>query len=73
MYHNIRKYELMLPFVMKKYLLFILFQYNKGSCIKKINEIAINMQTNDIGWNIVILQKIEKRINEFGGTMTEKH
>jgi hypothetical protein len=63
----------MLPFVMQKYLLFTLFQYKKRSCIKHINEIAINMQTNDITWKIVILQKTEKRINEFGVTMTEKH
>jgi hypothetical protein len=58
--HNIRKYELMLPFVMKKYLLFILFQYKKKKLYKKINEIAINMKTNSIGWNIVILQKDRK-------------
>jgi hypothetical protein len=30
------------------------------------------MQTNDITWKIVILQKI-KKINEFGVTMTMKH
>jgi hypothetical protein len=27
---------------------------------KKINEIAINMQTNDITWKILILQEIRK-------------
>jgi hypothetical protein len=45
---------------MKKYLLFILFQYKKKKLYKKINEIAINMKTNSIGWNIVILQKDRK-------------
>jgi hypothetical protein len=34
---------------------------------------AINMKTNDITWKIAILQKIIKKINEFGVTMTEKH
>jgi hypothetical protein len=38
----------MLPSIMQKYLLFILFQYKKRSCMKDINEKAINMQTNDI-------------------------
>jgi hypothetical protein len=46
----------------------------KRSHVNKIKEIEINMQTNDITWNIVILQKkSEKRINEFGFIMTEKH
>jgi hypothetical protein len=57
---------------MKKYILFTLFQYKTISCIKHINEIAINMQTNDITWKIVILPKKTKN-NEFGVTMTEKH
>jgi hypothetical protein len=34
---------------------------------------AINMKTNDITWKIAIWQKLWKRINEFGVTMTEKH
>jgi hypothetical protein len=41
--------------------------------MKKINVVAINMKTNDITWKIVIYKKSEKRINEFGVTMTEKH
>jgi hypothetical protein len=63
----------MLPFFIEKYLLFILFRYKKRSCMKKINVIVINMKTSDITWKIVILQKIRKRINKFGVTMTEKH
>jgi hypothetical protein len=51
----------MLPFLIEKYLLFILFQYKKRSCMKKINVIAINMKTSDITWKIVILQKIRKK------------
>jgi hypothetical protein len=45
----------------------------KRSHVNKIKEIEINMQTDDITWNIVILQKIRKKINEFGFIMTEKH
>jgi hypothetical protein len=62
----------MLPFVIEKYLLLFSFIQEK-KLYKNINEIAINMQTNEITWKIVILQKIEKRIYEFGVTMTEKH
>jgi hypothetical protein len=51
----------MLPFLIEKYLLFILFRYKKRSCMKKINVIAINMKTSDITWKIVILQKIRKK------------
>jgi hypothetical protein len=47
-YHNIRKYEVMLAFAMPKYVLFIIFHYKKRSCIKKVNEIVTNMQTNEI-------------------------
>jgi hypothetical protein len=62
----------MLPFIIEKYLLLFSFIQEK-KLYKNINEIAINMQTNEITWKIVILQKIEKRIYEFGVTMTEKH
>jgi hypothetical protein len=51
----------MLPFIIEKYLLFILFRYKKRSSMKKINVIAINMKTNDITRKIVILQKIRKK------------
>jgi hypothetical protein len=61
-------YHLLLKNIFYYYLL-----YKKRTCIKNINEIAINMQTNDITWKIVILQKIRKRIYEFEVTMTEKH
>jgi hypothetical protein len=60
----------MLPFIMQKYILFILFQYKNRSYIKKINGIAISMQTNNVTGKIMILQKIEKRITEFEVTMT---
>jgi hypothetical protein len=33
----------------------------KRSHVNKIKEIEINMQTNDITWNIVILQKNQKK------------
>jgi hypothetical protein len=58
---------------MPKYILFILFHYKKRSCIKKVNEVVTNTQTDDITWKIMILQKIRKKINKFGVTMTEKH
>jgi hypothetical protein len=51
----------MLPFLIEKYLLFILFRHKKRSCMKKINVIAINMKTSNITLKIVILQKIIKK------------
>jgi hypothetical protein len=58
---TLEKYEVMLAFSMPKYVLFIIFHYNKRSCIKKANEIVTNMQTNKITWKIVILQKNRKK------------